>query len=50
MRRLWLAMIMGVVGLGLVFGVSGAQAAHDLADILYEKGQITKEEWLEGQG
>ncbi len=46
MRRLWLAMIMGVVGLGLVFGVSRAQAAHDLADILYEKGQITKEEWL----
>lgn len=46
MRRLWLATIMGVVGLGLVFGVTSAQAAHDLADILYEKGQITKEEWL----
>ncbi|MDR4463366.1 MAG: OprO/OprP family phosphate-selective porin [Nitrospira sp.] len=46
MRRFWLAMMMGVVGLALVLGVSGAQAAHDLADILYEKGQITKEEWL----
>ncbi|MDH4155611.1 MAG: OprO/OprP family phosphate-selective porin [Nitrospira sp.] len=46
MRGLWLAMIMGGVGLGLVFGASSAQAAHDLADILYEKGQITKEEWV----
>ena len=46
MRRLWLAAIMGIVGLGLVFGASSAQAAHDLADILYEKGQITKEEWV----
>ena len=46
MRRLWLAAIMGVVGLGLVLGATSAQAAHDLADILYEKGQITKEEWV----
>ena len=46
MRRLWLTAIMGVVGLGLVLGATSAQAAHDLADILYEKGQITKEEWV----
>lgn len=49
MRRLWLTMMMGVVGLGLIIGVSGAQAAHDLADILYEKGQITKEEWVKAK-
>jgi len=46
MRRLWWATIMCVIGIGLVFGGTSAQAAHDLADILYEKGQITKEEWL----
>ena len=46
MKRLWLATIMCVVGLGPVFGVTSAQAGHDLADILYEKGQITKEEWV----
>ncbi|MFY4731026.1 porin, partial [Nitrospira sp. BLG_2] len=46
MKRLWWATIMCVMGIGLVGNVPIAQAAHDLADILYEKGQITKEEWL----
>jgi hypothetical protein len=39
-------MTLCVFGIGLIFSVSRAQAAHDLADILFEKGQITKEEWL----
>jgi hypothetical protein len=34
------------MGIGLVLNVPDAQAGHDLADILYEKGQITKEEWV----
>lgn len=46
MKRLYLATIMGLIAFGLVFDVTRAEAAHDLADILYEKGQITKEEWL----
>ncbi len=49
MKRLWLATIMCVVGLGPVFGVTSAQAGHDLADILYEKGQITKEELIKAK-
>ncbi|MDH4344369.1 MAG: OprO/OprP family phosphate-selective porin, partial [Nitrospira sp.] len=49
MRRQWLAMIMCVTGIGLVLNVTSAQAGHDLADILYEKGQLTKEEWLKAK-
>jgi phosphate-selective porin OprO/OprP len=49
MGRLWLAMIMCVMGIGLVWNVPHAQAGHDLADILYEKGQLTKEEWLKAK-
>ena len=44
MRRLWFAIIACVIGIGLISQVNMAQAA--LEDILYEKGQITKEEWL----
>jgi hypothetical protein len=44
MRRLWFATIACVIGLGLIVQANMAQAG--LEDILYEKGQITKEEWL----
>lgn len=44
MRRLWLATVACVIGLGLSAQANMAQA--NLEDILYEKGQITKEEWL----
>lgn len=35
-----------LIGIGLIFTANIAHAANDLADILYEKGQITKEEWV----
>jgi hypothetical protein len=44
MRRPWLATFVCVIGLGLMVQANMAQAG--LEDILYEKGQITKEEWL----
>jgi hypothetical protein len=44
MRRSWFATFVCVVGLGLIVQANMAQAG--LEDILYEKGQITKEEWL----
>jgi len=44
MRRPWLATIACVIGLGMIAQANMAQAG--LEDILYEKGQITKEEWL----
>jgi hypothetical protein len=44
MRHLWLATVACVIGLGLIVQVNVAQAS--LEDLLYEKGQITKEEWL----
>ena len=44
MRRLWLATAACLIGLGLIVQANMAQAG--LEDILYEKGQITKEEWL----
>ena len=44
MRRLRLATVACVIGLGLIVQANMAQAG--LEDILYEKGQITKEEWL----
>ena len=47
MRRLWFAIIACVIGIGLISQVNMAQAA--LEDILYEKGQITKEEWLKSK-
>ena len=47
MRRLRLATIACVIGLGLIVQANMAQAG--LEDILYEKGQITKEEWLKSK-
>ena len=44
MRRAWFATIACVIGLGLI--VQADQAHAKIEDILYEKGQITKEEWL----
>ena len=44
MRRPWFAAIVCVIGLGLIIQANNAHAK--LEDILYEKGQITKEEWL----
>ena len=47
MRRLRLATVACVIGLGLIVQANMAQAGLD--DILYEKGQITKEEWLKSK-
>ena len=44
MRRPWFATLVCLIGLGLIAQANMAQAG--LEDILYEKGQITKEEWL----
>ncbi len=44
MQRWRLAVIACVVGLGLMVQANVAQAS--IEDLLYEKGQITKEEWL----
>jgi len=44
MTRLWFATIVCVIGLGLIVQANIAHAM--IEDILYEKGQITKEEWL----
>ena len=47
MRQLRLATVACVIGLGLIVQANMAQAGLD--DILYEKGQITKEEWLKSK-
>lgn len=47
MRRLWFATFVCVVSLGLIVQANMAQAS--LEDILYEKGQITKEEWIKAK-
>jgi hypothetical protein len=44
MTRFWFATIACVIGLGLIVQANIAHAM--IEDILYEKGQITKEEWL----
>jgi len=44
MRRLWFVTSACVIGLGLIVQANIAHAM--IEDILYEKGQITKEEWL----
>jgi len=44
MTRLWFATIVCVIGIGLIIQANIAQA--NIEDILYEKGQITKEEWV----
>ena len=47
MTRLWFATIACVISLGCIVQAKIAQAG--LEDLLYEKGQITKEEWLKLQ-
>ena len=47
MRRSWFATIVCVIGLGLIIQANNAHAK--LEDILYEKGQITKEEWVKAK-
>ncbi|MEO8341804.1 MAG: hypothetical protein ABI604_19235, partial [Nitrospirota bacterium] len=47
MTRLWFTSIACVISLGLIVQAEIAQAG--LEDLLYEKGQITKEEWLKLQ-
>jgi len=47
MRRLWFATFACVISLGVIVQAEMAQAG--LEDLLYEKGQITKEEWLKLQ-
>lgn len=44
MRRPWLAAIVCMIGFGLILRTEIAQAG--IEDTLYEKGVITKEEWL----
>jgi hypothetical protein len=44
MRRQWFTTIVCVIGLGLIIQANIAQA--NIEDILYEKGLITKEEWV----
>jgi polyhydroxyalkanoate synthesis regulator phasin len=44
MRRPWFMAIVCMIGLGLIIQANNAHAK--IEDILYEKGQITKEEWL----
>jgi hypothetical protein len=44
MRGWWFTVIACVIGIGLIFSANVAQAKVE--DLLYEKGQITKEEWL----
>ena len=47
MTRPWFATITCVIGLGLIVQANIAHAK--LEDILYEKGQITKEEWVKAK-
>ena len=47
MTRPWFATIVCVIGLGLIIQANIANAK--LEDILYEKGQITKEEWVKAK-
>ena len=47
MTRPWFATIVCVIGLGLIIQANNAHAK--LEDILYEKGQITKEEWVKAK-
>jgi len=44
MTRLWFATVACVISFGFIVQAQVARAA--LEDLLYEKGQITKEEWL----
>jgi len=44
MTRPWFSAIVSVIGLGLIVQANMAHASVE--DLLYEKGQITKEEWV----
>ncbi|MFO0699267.1 MAG: porin [Nitrospira sp.] len=45
MKRWGLVSVLFAIGFGLIFTTSVVQA-NGIEDLLYEKGQITKEEWL----
>ena len=47
MTRPWFAIIACVIGLGVIIQPNSAQAG--LEDVLYEKGQLTKEEWIKAK-
>lgn len=47
MTRPWLTTSVCVMSVGLLLSANSAEAA--LEDILYEKGQITKEEWIKAK-
>ena len=47
MTRPWFVTIVCMIGLGLIVQANSAHAK--LEDILYEKGQITKEEWVKAK-
>ena len=47
MTRFWFATIACVIGIGLIVQANIAQAG--LEDVLYEKGQLTKEEWIKAK-
>lgn len=47
MRRQWFMTIVCVIGLGLIIQYNTAHAG--IEDILYEKGQLTKEEWIKAK-
>ena len=47
MTRPWFTAIVCVIGLGFIIQANNAHAK--LEDILYEKGQITKEEWVKSK-
>lgn len=49
-RSWWTRLVcVGVIGIGFILSANRAHAASDLADILYEKGQLTKEEWIKAK-
>ncbi|MDH4329161.1 MAG: hypothetical protein OEV77_11610, partial [Nitrospira sp.] len=47
MAKGWFAITVCAIGLGVIFQANAAQAG--LEDILYEKGHITKEEWIKAK-
>jgi len=47
MAKGWCVITVCAIGLGVIFQANAAQAG--LEDILYEKGQITKEEWVKAK-
>ena len=47
MRRLWFVTLVCLICLGLIVQADNVQAG--IEDILYEKGQLTKEEWIKAK-